>query len=339
MSQPRSWARRRFCAEAAALGMGTLAGLPPLAARAADPPPEVRRIRLVHSPAICLSPQYLAEELLRLEGFTEVEYVDFSRSFPSNAVADGHADMTMDTAPMLIAALDAGQPLLPLAGLHAGCYALFGNDRIRAVRDLKGRAVAVSEIGSGEYLFVSSMAAYVGIDPRADIRWVATHSFDASLQHFVDGKVDAFLAFEPQPHELRARGIGKVVVNTTEDRPWSQYFCCMVTAGREFAARYPMATKRALRAILKAADICANEPERAARYLADKGYEKRYDLSLDVLKSLPYRRWRDADPEDSLRFHALRLHEVGMIKTSPQKLLARSTDWRLLGELKRELKA
>ena len=90
---------------------------------------------------------------------------------------------------------------------------------------------------------------------------------------------------------------------------------------------------------LTAADICAQAPERAAQLLVAKGYEPRYEMGLEVLKSLPYDRWRQADPEDTLRFYALRLHEVGMIKTSPQKLIAQSTDWRFLNELKKELKA
>jgi NitT/TauT family transport system substrate-binding protein len=113
----------------------------------------------------------------------------------------------------------------------------------------------------------------------------------------------------------------------------------VVAARREFASRYPVATKRALRAFLKAADICSAEPERVARYLAAKGYEPRYDIGLEVLRSLPYNRWREANPEDTLRFHTLRLHEVGMIKTTPQKLIAQSTDWRALNELKKELKS
>jgi NitT/TauT family transport system substrate-binding protein len=100
-----------------------------------------------------------------------------------------------------------------------------------------------------------------------------------------------------------------------------------------------VATKRALRAHLKAADACAREPERAARYLVDKGFEPRYEIGLEVIKSLPYARGREANPEDTLRFHALRLHEVGMIKSNPNDLIAKSTDWRFLNELKRELKA
>ena len=40
----------------------------------------------------------------------------------------------------------------------------------------------------------------------------------------------------------------------------------------------------------------------------------------------------------TLRFYALRLHEVGMITSSPQKLIAQGTDWRFLTALKKEMK-
>ena len=94
-----------------------------------------------------------------------------------------------------------------------------------------------------------------------------------------------------------------------------------------------------LRAILKATDLCAAEPSAAAQQLVDGGFRQRYDYALQTLTELPYDRWREFDPEDSMRFYALRLHEVGMIKSSPNTLLAEGTDWRFLNELKRELKA
>ncbi len=76
-----------------------------------------------------------------------------------------------------------------------------------------------------------------------------------------------YLGFPPDPQELRARKIGHVVVNTALNRPWSQYFCCLITGEREWVRKHPVATKRAMRAILKAADLCALEPVRAARVL------------------------------------------------------------------------
>jgi NitT/TauT family transport system substrate-binding protein len=225
-----------------------------------------------------------------------------------------------------------------LAGLHGGCWELFGNERVRSIRDLKGHSVAVSYLGAGQHVLLATMLAYVGIDPR-EVRWIDA---DASLRDamvlFAEGKADAFFGFPPQPQELRARKIGRVIVKTAEDRPWNQYFCCMAGANRDFVQRHPVATKRALRAVLKAVDLCAANPTRVARYLADQNYETRFDLSLEALKTVNYEMWRHVNPEDTLRFYALRLHEVGMLKTAPNKLIAQGTDWRFLDELKRELK-
>jgi NitT/TauT family transport system substrate-binding protein len=112
----------------------------------------------------------------------------------------------------------------------------------------------------------------------------------------------------------------------------------MPAANREFARKHPVATKRALRAMLKAADLCAREPDRVARFLVDRKYTTQPDFARQTLREVPYTRWREYVPEDSLRFYALRLHEGGMIKANPQKLIAQSTDWRAFSELRKELK-
>jgi NitT/TauT family transport system substrate-binding protein len=127
-----------------------------------------------------------------------------------------------------------------------------------------------------------------------------------------------------------------VIVNSSVDRPWSQYFCCMISGNREFVRKHPVATKRAMRALLKAVDVCVTAPERAARIVADRGYP--YDYSLQAMREIPYAKWRNYDPEDAVRFYALRLRDAGMIKSSPNKILADGADWRFWNELKRELK-
>jgi NitT/TauT family transport system substrate-binding protein len=110
---------------------------------------------------------------------------------------------------------------------------------------------------------------------------------------------------------------------------------------RENGARpeIPAATKWALRAILKADQLCTLEPERSARKLVDKGFARRYDYAVQTLKEVRYDTWRDYDPEATLRFHSLRMREIGVIKSIPQKIIAQGTDWRFLNELKKELKA
>ena len=72
--------------------------------------------------------------------------------------------------------------------------------------------------------------------------------------------------------------------------------------------------------------------------MVERGFADRYDYALQTLNEVPYGEWRDFDPEDTLRFYALRLHEAGFIKSSPQTIIAEAPDWRFLNELKRELK-
>ena len=93
-----------------------------------------------------------------------------------------------------------------------------------------------------------------------------------------------------------------------------------------------------MRAILKGANLCVSSPEPTARLLASRGFASGYDMALQLVHEVPYARWRDYDTEDSVRFYALRLHEAGFIKSSPKTIIAQSTDWRFLNELKRELK-
>jgi NitT/TauT family transport system substrate-binding protein len=158
------------------------------------------------------------------------------------------------------------------------------------------------------------------------------------MELFAEGKVDAFLGTPPEPQDLRARKIGHVLVNSAIDRPWSNYYCCMLTGNREFVRKHPVATKRAMRAILKATDFCVSNPEAVARRLVDGGFTPRYDYALQTLKEIPYNKWREYDPEDTMRFYALRLREGGLIKSTPNKIIADGTNWRFFNELKRELK-
>ncbi|MGE4094417.1 MAG: ABC transporter substrate-binding protein [Candidatus Binatia bacterium] len=331
------WSRREFLGVTLA-GAAGLLGLKP-EPLAAEPPLETTTLRLIQFPPddFCMAPQHVAEHLLREEGFTDVQYLkkDEMPEFHM-ALASGEANINMLFVPDAVIQLDAGDPIVFLAGGHIGCFELFGSNQVRTVRDLKGKTVAVPDLRGGTITFVASMAAYVGLTHK-DINWVI-HSEAESMQLFAEGKIDAFQASSPKLQEFRQKHIGHVVVNGTLDRPWSQYFCCMVAGNREFVRKHPVATKRALRAILKGADLCGREPERDAQLLMSKGYTNNYDPLLQALKEIPYGNWREYNPEDTVRFYALRLHESGMIMSSPQKIIAEGTDWRFWHELKKELK-
>jgi NitT/TauT family transport system substrate-binding protein len=214
---------------------------------------------------------------------------------------------------------------------------LFANESVRSISDLKGKSVGVQALGSNPHALLTLLAAQVGLDPVKDLHWVTDPKVKPK-ELFEQGKIDAFLAFPPEPQELHARGIGHVIVNTAVDRPWSQYFCCMLAGNREFVATHPVATKRVVRAILKATDLCAAEPARAAQWLADRDLTQQDDYAVQTFSENGYK-WREYDAEDTIRFYALRQRDAGFIKSTPQKIIADGTDWRFLDELKRELKA
>jgi NitT/TauT family transport system substrate-binding protein len=325
--------RRDFLTTLSAAGAANLLGGRVLLAE--EGPPETTTIRLPLTPNICIAPGYIGEDLLRAEGLTDIRYIPDDTS---GALARGDLDFDFDSGAVIASQLDVGVPITALAGVHSGCYELFAEEHIQTISDLKGKRIGIRFFGSTGHLYLALMVAHVGLDPHKDIVWVSrpTGNF---MELFAKGELDAFLAFPPEPQELRDRKIGRVILNMATDQPWSQYFCCILCSNREFIRSRPVATKRFIRAILKATDICASEPERAARLLVNAGYTGRYEYALQTLRELPYDRWREFDPEDSMRFYALRLHEVGMIKSSPNKILAEGTDWRFLNELKRELKA
>jgi NitT/TauT family transport system substrate-binding protein len=328
--------RRDFLASASLAAAAGLLG--PRGSLADEGPPETTMIRVTKMPGICIAPQYVAKELLAAEGFTEVHYVELPAAVQHLAMASGDIDLSLHFAAPLVTTIDAGQPITVLAGVHPGCFELFAGEHVRRIIDLQGKRVGVEALGSSPHVFLSAILSYVGLDPVKDIHWVTTPSVKP-IDLFAEGKIDAFLGFPPDPQALRDRNIGYVILNSAVDRPWSQYFCCMVAANTEFIRTNPIATKRALRAMLKATDLCFTEPPQIAQRLVEGGFTERYDYALQALTEVPYNRWREFSAEDTLRFYALRLHEVGMIQSSPNALLAEGTDWRFLNELKRELKA
>ena len=138
---------------------------------------------------------------------------------------------------------------------------------------------------------------------------------------------------------MHARNVGHVIFSSTLNQPFSQYFCCLLIGNADFVRRNPIATKRVVRAMVRATDICASKPDWVARRLIDGGFapQPQYDYVRQGLSDVPYRKWRDYDAEDSIRFYALRLHELGMIKATPDKIIAKAADWRFLNEVKQEM--
>jgi NitT/TauT family transport system substrate-binding protein len=286
--------RRDFLANMSVAGAAGILGA--RASLADEGPPETTTVRLPRFfPASCEIPTYVADGLLRAEGLTEVRFVEEQSGDSSQWIARGELDFDWNYAAIHIASIEAGVPIIVLAGMHSGCLELIANDSVHSIAELKGKRVGVYEFSSSPHVLVTLMAAYIGLNPTRDIEWVM--NYDAtSMQLFVDGKIDAFLAIPPEPQDLRDRRIGHTILATAVDEPWSQYFCCMLAGRAEYVRQYPVATKRVLRALLKAVDVCVSEPESVARRMIDGGFAASYDYALRTLSDARFDRWREFDP-------------------------------------------
>ena len=306
---------------------------------AEEAPPETNSVRLLSfkNDTTCVAPLDILDDLLRDEGFADVRYVIGADSdIPAERVGRGDADFVQDFAATTMLSIDAGVPAVMLAGVHPACFELFARESIRSVVDLKGKTVGVSYTSAGgDYNMLKIIAASVGLDPARDINWIAFGTGDPKSL-LTDDKIDAFMTYPPWAQEARALRTGHVIINSAVDRPWSQYFCCMLIGNADFVRRNPVATKRVVRAMLRATDICAAKPDWVAQRLVDRGFTPRYDYARQGLDDVSYRSWREYDAEDAVRFYALRERELGMIKSSPDKIIATGTDWRFLKEVRKE---
>jgi NitT/TauT family transport system substrate-binding protein len=309
------------------------------------PPPEITTVRFV-SPAPCDPPSALAKEFLLEEGFKDIQYPRAANT-TTEWLTSNLADFSTGYGNLIAANVDAGLPIVTLAGMHPGCFEVFATPGIATIRDLRGKTIAVNATNASDqfYGFFSILLAYVGVDPRTEVNFIVVGpDLNALRDAFVDGRSQAFIAPAAFGPTLRRnpKNPGKVILDTTMDKPWSQYYCCTLVANGEWARKYPVATKRVTRAILRATDATAKDKPRAAHEYVARGFYATpsptdEDITNEVIRDLSYD-WREFDPEETLRFFALRLADAKLIKSTPQQIIAQGSDFAYMRQLRTELK-
>jgi NitT/TauT family transport system substrate-binding protein len=302
------------------------------------PPPETTTVRIAN-PAACDPGLMLAGDYLREEGFTDVRYV--ATSFIERGwVLNHEADVAPGHPEMIVASLDAGVPFVMLAGLHSGCLEVWVGPGIQTIGQLRGRKIAVRRTDTSDeyYAFFATLLGYVGIDPLKDVEFIAAGTGAGMISAFIEGRADAVLAAATNGPLFRRlpKLPGQRILATMTDKPWSQYLCCTLMADRDWARQNPIATKRVTRAVLRATDAAAKDPARAAHDAAAALGVADESLVRETMAMCTYN-WRELDPEETLRFFALRLADAKLITTTPQQLIAQGTDLAYMRQLRKEL--
>lgn len=300
-------------------------------------PAETATLR-ISVPPTCDPAFFLAEPYLREEGFTDIQFV---KGNASQAMASGGADLSSLFPPSLAAEVDAGNPVVALAGLHVGCIGLFAQKGTRDVRALRGKTIFVpgKDPRDFRYSFFVATLLEAGIDPARDVNIVEAPAGADLVQMFRDGKSEAATVATQAMDKLRADGGFEMLVDYATDAPWSGHHCCLLTTTRSFLDMSPNAARRAVRAILRGTIDARTDLARGVQSMVERGVTKDYDGVLAHDRTLPYDTWRTVDPEVGIRFHAERLQRANVIKSSADEIVRKGTDWNALRQAQRELKA
>lgn len=319
---------------------------PSVIASQALPPPETTTVRLVTY--ACDAPLWLAKEFLLEEGFTDVQFVDWP-GFTRDWVIKGAADFGPGHPEEVVAAVDAGVPIVALAGIHSGCQEFWAAPGITSIRDLRGKRIGVFAKSTVDQFFgfFATTLAYVGIDPLKDVNFFEVDgAYPELMKAFQDGRSDAFVAAAEGAAVLRRspRVPSTKILDQSVDKPWSQYVCCMLVANRDWTRKNPIATKRVTRAVMRAADATVKDRPRAAREGVARrvqglpGFSTITDVEiLSETIAMPSYDWRELDPEETMRFFALKLGDVKLVKSTPQQIITQGADVAYLRQLQKEM--
>ena len=139
--------RRIFLAGLSAAGSAALFNIRPSNAEPSHPqkrPPFVWGSR----GAYCWASVFLAGELMRADGITDVRYVTGDTSVDNSQwLARGDTDFDMNMPSMHITSIEAGVPIKVLTGVHFGCFELMANASVQSVTDMRGKRVGVGRLG------------------------------------------------------------------------------------------------------------------------------------------------------------------------------------------------
>ncbi len=302
------------------------------------PPPETITLRLNVAP--CDAPLMAAERYLRDEGFTDVQFLDAGGS--PMPLTEGKADLGPVFASLLVAAVEAGKPVIGLAGIHPGCMEIWAPQSVAALKDLRGHTVVVRGKSADNlaYAFIAMALKQAGIDP-SEVNFVVQPDADLAAL-FLDGKSDAHLAATTSAIAFHSNPANKghVVLDQAMDAPWSQMDCCILSARTDWLRANPIAAKRAIRAILRAADAQSADRAEAVKLATDRGLfggAKNYELVRGAANMVPLD-WRVLDAAKSVQFHAQLLSDIDLLKITADEVTSNGTDLRILRELRQELR-
>lgn len=286
------------------------------------PAPETTTIRI--AAGACDAPVMAAERFLREDGFTDVQLSDAAQIA---TLTNGKADLGTVFVTQHAAAVDSGNAVVALAGLHPGCAEIWAAPSVSSLAGLRGHTVAVPAKTADNiaYSMFSIALKNAGVDPRDVNIAIDTDPMKA----FLEGRSDAVFVAATAAVALHGNPANKghLILDQAMEKPWSEQDCCILVANADWMRANPVAAKRAVRAILRAADSLGKDRGDAARLATDKGLfggAKNYEAVRAAANMVPLD-WRALDLARSLRFHAGLMGQAALVRASADEIVSKGT--------------
>lgn len=232
------------------------------------------KVRIGHSGSTCETPLFVAYErgLYKEEGL-DVELIKGNFDINKEGLATGKIDVSDGLPLQWIKPIEQGLDIKFTAGIHTGCIRLLAplGSNIKQLKDLRGKTIGVPNIGGGPMNFVARLLVIDGIDVKTGVTWKAfpAPQLETALEK---GEVDAIAVTDPTAQQVLDNGKVRVVADSATHEHFKDEYCCLVVISGRLIKESPETAAAVTRAILKAGQWVAKNPQAAAKIAVDGKY-------------------------------------------------------------------
>lgn len=284
------------------------------------------------SGSLCNSPTYVAYE----KGFFAEEGIDaelITADFESKKIGLNNGTIaTINGDFQYFPSIEADINMTIVEGLHQGCIKLnvLPDSEIQGVQDLKGKTIAVDEIGGTPYQVALLWLEQNGISIN-DVTFLPFNDGALEIEALQQGVVDVAALWDPLATTSEVDGTTRAILDISTDAPFAGHYCCYLYASTKLIEEQPELIAAELRAYHKAQNWIYENPEEAVELVTGAGYVsiEDHDLAVELIKSYGYPSTEDyenhnVDVKADVEYFAQALYDIGFLKTEPAEYIEKA---------------
>ncbi|SDA22705.1 NitT/TauT family transport system substrate-binding protein [Ruminococcus sp. YE71] len=281
--------------------------------------------------SLCSAPIYIAYEkgFFAEQGF-DVELI--SADFETRKIGLNNGTIPIVNGDFqFFPSIENGIDVKVVDGLHEGCikFAVRPDSDIYTVNDLKGKKIAVDEIGGTPHQTASLWLENAGIsaDPAdGEVTFLPYSDGNLEFEALQNGEVDVAAVWDPLGSVKEKAGEVRIIFDLSTDDFFKDHFCCFLYASNKLIKEDPQQIADLLKAYRKAQEWIYENPEEAVDIITEKKHSAIEDkeLAVQLIKSYGYpsasehgSEW-DAKVQENVQYFVNGLSQIGYLQSDPK---------------------